>query len=61
VAFALRNPITTTVPIGNANFITSNAGDAVLWDAHEANQLWQDLRTDQPIPKSLITGSTQAG
>jgi anionic cell wall polymer biosynthesis LytR-Cps2A-Psr (LCP) family protein len=61
VAFALRNPITTTVPIGNANYITSNAGDALLWNTQEAGQLWQDLRTDQPIPKSLITGSTQSG
>lgn len=61
VAFALRNPITTTVPIGNANYLTQNAGDALLWNTQEAGKLWQDLRTDQPIPRSLITGSTQAG
>lgn len=61
VAFALRNPITTTVPVGNANYLTQNAGDALLWNTQQASQLWHDLRTDQPIPKSLITGSAQAG
>ncbi len=61
VAFALRDPITTTVPVGNANYLTSNAGDALTWNTQEAQQLFHDLRTDQPIPKSLISGSTLAG
>ena len=30
VAFALRNPITTTVPIANSNYVTSNGQDALL-------------------------------
>jgi hypothetical protein len=61
VAFALRNPITTTVPIATANYLTPNAGDAVLWASQEATQLFHDLYTDHAIPRSLITGSTQGG
>jgi LCP family protein required for cell wall assembly len=60
VAFALRDPITTTVPIANSNYQTP-AGDALLWNKAEATQLFNDLRTDQPIPRSLISGSTLAG
>jgi LCP family protein required for cell wall assembly len=60
VAFALRDPITTTVPIANSNYLTP-AGDALLWNKAEATQLFNDLRTDQPIPRSLISGSTLAG
>jgi LCP family protein required for cell wall assembly len=61
VAFALRNPLTTTVPIGNSNFPTANAGDALLWNTAEAKQLFGDLNAGRPVPKSLITGSTQGG
>jgi len=60
VAFALRHPETTTVPIANANFYTTNAGDAVQWNSVEATQLFNDLKNDQPVPKSLLTGSRQA-
>jgi len=60
VAFALRQPQTTTVPIGNANYPTSN-GDAVLWDKARATQLFDDLNADHKVPKSLLTGSRLAG
>jgi LCP family protein required for cell wall assembly len=60
VAFALRNPITTTVPIANSNYATP-AGDALLWNKTEALQLFNDLRNDRPVPRSLISGSTLAG
>ena len=60
VAFALRHPETTTVPIANSNFPTANAGDAVQWNSAEATQLFNDLKNDQPVPKSLLTGSKQA-
>ena len=63
VAFSLRNPETTTVPIANANLPTS-AGDAVEWDASRARQLFADLGADRAVPKSLLTGSSlthQAG
>ena len=33
VAFALRHPETTTVPIANSNYPTANAGDAVQWNS----------------------------
>jgi LCP family protein required for cell wall assembly len=56
VAFALRNPETTTVPIGNANYLTP-AGDAVKWDKARASRLFNDLNTDQPVPRHLLTGS----
>lgn len=56
VAQALRNPLTTTVPIANANYITS-AGDAVLWDHTQASQLFTALQDDQPVPANLISGS----
>jgi len=58
VAFALRNPQTTTVPIANPNYVTSNAGDAVLLDTTAMHTLFGDLRTDHKVPKSLLTGSS---
>jgi LCP family protein required for cell wall assembly len=61
VAFALRNPITTTVPVANPNFITPDGQDALLWNKSAARELFHEIRTDQRISKSLITGSTQAG
>jgi LCP family protein required for cell wall assembly len=58
VAEAMRNPETTTVPIANANDLTS-AGDAVQWNASAAKELFTDLQTGQTIPKALISGSHQ--
>jgi LCP family protein required for cell wall assembly len=60
VAFALRNPVTTTVPIANANLPTA-AGSAVAWNRTEARQFFNDLAHDQPLPKDLITGSSVQG
>jgi LCP family protein required for cell wall assembly len=55
-AMALRHPLTTTVPIANANYVTS-AGDAVQWDSGQAKALFTDLQTGQAVPKNLISGS----
>jgi LCP family protein required for cell wall assembly len=55
VAFALRNPVTTTVPFGG--FASNAAGSVVLWDTARADRLFYDLAHDVPLPKSLITGS----
>jgi hypothetical protein len=33
---------------------------AVLWNRTEALELFNDLKTDTPIPPSLITGSKAA-
>jgi LCP family protein required for cell wall assembly len=55
-AFALRNPETTTVPIATASYQTS-AGVSVLWDRTQALQLFNDIKTDAPIPHGLLTGS----
>ena len=56
VAFALKNPVTTTVPIANAGLATP-AGSAVEWNSAEAHQLFSDLNADRKVPRSLITGS----
>src|SRR5262249_7324733 len=58
-AFALRSPETTTVPIATAGYQTS-AGVSVLWDRTKALQLFNDLKTDSPVPHSLLTGSKGA-
>jgi LCP family protein required for cell wall assembly len=59
-AFALRSAATTTVPIANSNLPTS-AGDAVQWDSAKARALFNDLNTDHPVPKRLLSGSHLAG
>jgi LCP family protein required for cell wall assembly len=60
VAFAMRQPETTTVPISNSNYSTAQ-GDAVLWDPAQAGRLFRDLNSDKKIPKKLITGSRLQG
>jgi|HubBroStandDraft_1064217.scaffolds.fasta_scaffold02684_2 LCP family protein required for cell wall assembly len=60
VALALKNPITTTAPIANPNYLVDGQ-DALQLDGTELAQLDQALNTGQPIPKGLITGSTLAG
>jgi len=57
-ARALRGPLTGTVPISNANYITSNAGDAVLWNQSEALALFKALREGQAVPSGLLSGTT---
>jgi LCP family protein required for cell wall assembly len=56
-AFALRNPETTTVPLNNLDYQTPNDGVAVTWDPGQTQRLFKDLKTDTPLPSSLITGS----
>lgn len=58
VAFALRSPQTTTVPIATGE--TLSVGDVLIWDHAKATQLFDDLKNDQRVPKSLLTGSKQA-
>jgi LCP family protein required for cell wall assembly len=57
-AFGLRNPQTGTVPIANAAYETSNAGESVLWNQSEAQQLFSALKDDKPVPAGLLTGTT---
>ena len=54
VAFALRHPQTTTVPIGSEP--VTAVGDVVVWGP-SAQTLFHDLNHDLPVPKNLITGS----
>jgi LCP family protein required for cell wall assembly len=57
VAFALRSPQTGTVPIADANYVTANAGDAVLWNRSEALSLFNALKNDQKVPANLLSGT----
>jgi len=59
VAFALRNPVTTTVPFGH--FASTSAGSVVVWNHTAARQLFRDLGQDKPLPANLITGSSVLG
>ena len=59
VAFALRNPVTTTVPFGQ--FANTNAGSVVEWNPTAAKQFFNDLAHDQALPKNLVTGSSVQG
>ena len=60
VAFALRSPETTTVPLANLDYQTPNDGVAVQWDQSRALRMFNDLKTDTPLPKGLISGSKAA-
>jgi len=57
VSQALKDPLTTTVPIANANYET-NAGDAVQWNSSQASELFNDLAQGKAVPSSLISGTT---
>ena len=59
VAFALRNPVTTTVPFGG--FANTNVGSVVEWNTAAAKQFFSDLARDQALPKDLVTGSSVEG
>ncbi len=59
VAFALRNPVTTTVPFGQ--FAPTSVGSVVEWNTAAAKQFFSDLAHDQALPKNLITGSAVQG
>jgi len=58
VAMALRNPQTGTVPVADANYVTANAGDALLWNRGEALELFSALQNDKPAPANLLSGTT---
>jgi len=57
-ALALRDPLTGTVPIADANYYTPNAGDAVLWNSSQALALFNALKNGQPVPAGLLSGTT---
>jgi LCP family protein required for cell wall assembly len=59
-AFALRHPDTTTMPIATASYVVDGQ-DAVLWDSRQVRRLVNDLNAGRKVPKSLISGSHQAG
>ncbi len=59
VGFSLRNPETTTVPLGG--YATESVGSVVLWDHAKATELFSDLANDRAIPASLLSGSSTSG
>jgi len=59
VAFALRDPVTTTVPFGQ--FATTSAGSVVEWNTAAAKQFFDDLAHDQALPKDLISHTSVQG
>ena len=56
-ASALRDPQTGTVPIANANYVTS-AGDSVLWNKTQATELFNALKKNSAIPQGLLSGTS---
>lgn len=58
VAFALRHPETTTVPIGGTPLLA--VGDVVIWDHAKSTRLFDAMRNDTPVPKGLLSGSKLA-
>ena len=51
-------PVTTVVPSGG--FGNTSAGSAVEWNVPEAKMFFNDLATDKPLPKNLITNASVA-
>ncbi len=58
MAMALRDPLTGAVPIATPNYLTANAGDALLWNRTQALELFNALKNNQPVPKGLLSGTT---
>ena len=59
VAFALRGPQTTTVPVAGGT-TTASGQDVLLTDHAKATALFDDLGSDRPVPKSLLSGTSGA-
>jgi LCP family protein required for cell wall assembly len=59
VAFALRNPVTTVVPL--SGFATESVGSVVLWNTAGAKQFFSDLAHYRALPKSLVSGGSVQG
>lgn len=59
VAFALRDPVTTTVPFGG--FANTSVGSVVEWNTTAAKQFFSDLGHDVALPKSLISNTSVQG
>jgi LCP family protein required for cell wall assembly len=57
-ALALRDPLTGTVPIADANYWTANAGDTVEWNSSQALALFNALKNGQAVPPGLLSGTT---
>jgi len=54
---ALQNPETGTVPIADPAYPTA-AGEAVEWDHSKALEMFNDMKQDQPVPTSMLGGTS---
>jgi LCP family protein required for cell wall assembly len=59
VGEGLRAPVSTSVPFGS--FANTSVGSVVTWNKAQAIELFGDLATDKPVPKSLLTGTSLEG
>ena len=59
VGQALRSPVSTTNLFGG--FASTSVGSVVTWNTSQARELFGDLATDKPVPKSLISTTGLAG
>jgi LCP family protein required for cell wall assembly len=60
IALAPKDPVTTTAPIANSNYLVDNQ-DALLLNTAELHELVKALNNGTRIPKGLISGSTLSG
>jgi LCP family protein required for cell wall assembly len=47
-----RDVAFVTVPLGNVNYITPSGLSAVQWNTAQANRLFSEIRSDQPVIKT---------
>jgi LCP family protein required for cell wall assembly len=60
VAFALRDPVTSQVPLRGFDNNTP-VGSVVLWDKTAATQFFGDLAHDRALPHNLISSTSVQG
>ena len=58
-----HNVVFVTVPLGNVNYLTPTGEDAVLWNTSQADRLFSEISTDQPViqpaPRPHRSGSSR--
>ncbi len=58
-----HNVVFVTVPLSNANYLAPDGEDAVLWNTSQADRLFSEISTDQPViqPPPARTGPAHPG
>ena len=47
-----RDVVFVTVPLASVNYVAPDGQDAVQWNSNEANRLFGEIRSDQPVIKT---------